>query len=113
MNKLIEQLIDFPTDRFTPFLDQLVRLKQDENPFLVTSVIGQELLKMGKYSASVSALDAALQIGTTSLLLKGSVLSALSSAHWGLGNIDKAITYMQQDLAVAKAIGQFGFCGIR
>jgi len=69
-------------------------------------VIGQELLKMGKHSASVLALDAALHIGTTSLLLKGSVLSALSSAHWGLGNVDKAITFMQQDLATAKAIGQ-------
>jgi len=36
---------------------------------------------------------------------RGSVFSALSSAHWALSQLDKAIGYMQQDLAVAKSLG--------
>ena len=46
-------------------------------------------------------------LGTCSLKLRGSVFSALSSAHWGLANTDKAVAYMQQDLAVAKSLGLF------
>lgn len=91
-------------DRFAPYVDQLVQMKQHENPFLVASIIGQELLKMCNYSASALALEAALRIGASNLRLRGSVLSALSSAHWGLGNIDQAIMYMQQDLTVARSL---------
>ncbi|KAH9641439.1 hypothetical protein HF086_006055 [Spodoptera exigua] len=36
---------------------------------------------------------------------RGSVFSALSSAHWALSQLDAAINYMQQDLAVAKSLG--------
>ena len=70
------------------------------------AVVGQELLAASHYSAAVGVLEAALQVGTCSLKLRGSVFSALSSAHWGLGNLDKAIYHMQQDLAVAKSLGQ-------
>jgi hypothetical protein len=52
-------------------------------------------------------LEAALKIGTCSLKLRGSVFSALSSAYWGLGNIDQAIKYMQKDLQVAKNLGKW------
>ena len=72
------------------------------------AVVGQELLAASHYSAAVGVLEAALQVGTCSLKLRGSVFSALSSAHWGLGNLDKAIYHMQQDLAVAKSLGQCG-----
>lgn len=92
-------------DQFAPYVDQLVQMKQHENPFLVASIIGQELLKMCNYSASALVLEAALRIGASNLRLRGSVLSALSSAHWGLGNIDQAIMYMQQDLTVARSLG--------
>lgn len=33
------------------------------------------------------------------------MFSALSSAHWALSQLDAAINYMQQDLAVAKSLG--------
>jgi tetratricopeptide (TPR) repeat protein len=39
-------------------------------------------------------------------ITRGSVFSALSSAHWALSQLDAAINYMQQDLAVAKSLGE-------
>lgn len=75
------------------------------------SVIGQELLQAGKYQSAVTVLESALRIGSCSLKLRGSVFSALSSAYWALNQLDKAIGYMQQDLAVAKSLGKLGsFC---
>lgn len=78
-----------------------------QSPFVVISVVGQELLQAGQYQAAVTVLEAALRIGTCSLKLRGSVFSALSSAYWALNQLDKAIGYMQQDLAVAKSLGEF------
>lgn len=69
-------------------------------------MIGQELLTAGHHTASVVVLEAALKIGTCSLKLRGSVFSALSSAHWSLGNTEKSTGYMQQDLEVAKTLGK-------
>ncbi|XP_074640463.1 tetratricopeptide repeat protein 28-like isoform X2 [Tubulanus polymorphus] len=98
-------------ERFGPIYDQLQKMKLDKSPFVIISVIGQEMLPYGFFAASVVILEAALRIGTCSLKLKGSVFSALSSAHWGLGSIDKAIAYMHQDLGVAKSLGdQLGEC---
>ncbi|XP_077995250.1 tetratricopeptide repeat protein 28-like [Glandiceps talaboti] len=88
-----------------PTYRQLEKMKLEKSPFVVISVIGQELLAAGYHSSSLVVLESALKIGTCSLKLRGSVFSALSSAHWGLGNTDKAISYMQQDLAVAKSLG--------
>jgi hypothetical protein len=85
----------------------LQKLKLNQSAFVIISVIGQELLAAGHYSAAVSMLEAALQIGTCSLKLRGSVFSALSSAYWGLGSIDTAISYMQHDLSVAKSLGRY------
>lgn len=77
---------------------------------MVISVIGQELLQAGQYHSAVTVLESALRIGTCSLKLRGSVFSALSSAYWALNQLDKAIGYMQQDLAVAKSLGtEFAF----
>lgn len=80
-------------------------MKLDKSPFVVVSVIGQELLTAGHHGASVVVLEAALKIGTCSLKLRGSVFSALSSAFWSLGNTEKSTGYMQQDLDVAKTLG--------
>nr|XP_002733822.1 PREDICTED: tetratricopeptide repeat protein 28-like [Saccoglossus kowalevskii] len=88
-----------------PTYKQLEKMKLEKSPFVVISVIGQELLAAGYHGSSLTVLESALKIGTCSLKLRGSVFSALSSAHWGLGNIDKAISYMQQDLSVAKSLG--------
>lgn len=81
-------------------------MKLDKSPFVVVSVIGQELLTAGHHGASVVVLEAALKIGTCSLKLRGSVFSALSSAYWSLGNTEKSTGYMQQDLDVAKTLGR-------
>ncbi|XP_062372772.1 tetratricopeptide repeat protein 28-like [Sardina pilchardus] len=94
-----------------PTYQQLQKMKLDRSPFVVVSVIGQELLSAGHHQASVVVLEAALRIGTCSLKLRGSVFSALSSAQWSLGNTEKSVSYMQQDLEVAKSLGdQSGEC---
>ncbi|XP_068143002.1 tetratricopeptide repeat protein 28 [Drosophila tropicalis] len=88
-----------------PTLQQLRTMQLQESPFVVSSVVGQELLQASQYQAAVAVLEAALRIGSCSLKLRGSVFSALSSAHWALNQLDQAIGYMQQDLAVAKSLG--------
>ncbi|KAL4617225.1 tetratricopeptide repeat protein 28-like [Arapaima gigas] len=94
-----------------PTYQQLQKMKLDKSPFVVVSVIGQELLSAGHQGASVVVLEAALKIGTCSLKLRGSVFSALSSAYWSLGNTEKSTSYMQHDLEVAKSLGdQTGEC---
>ena len=93
------------SDRFQPTYQQLQSMKLDKNAFVIISVIGQDLLASNYHSASVCVLESALRIGASSLKLRGSVFSALSSAHWGLKNTDQAIAYMQQDLSVAKSLG--------
>lgn len=84
-----------------PVYRQLQAMNFDKSPFVITSVVGQELLGAHHYAASVVVLESALRIGSCSLKLRGSVFSALSSAYWALNNLDKAIGYMQQDLQVS------------
>nr|XP_046230387.1 tetratricopeptide repeat protein 28 isoform X3 [Scatophagus argus] len=98
-------------DSLEPTYQQLQKMKLDKSPFVVVSVIGQELLTHGFHGASVVVLEAGLKIGTCSLKLRGSVFSALSSAYWSLGNAEKSMAYMQQDLEVTKTLGdQSGEC---
>ncbi|XP_034751934.1 tetratricopeptide repeat protein 28 isoform X2 [Etheostoma cragini] len=98
-------------DTLEPTYQQLQKMKLDKSPFVVVSVIGQELLTHGFHGASVVVLEAGLKIGTCSLKLRGSVFSALSSAYWSLGNAEKSVAYMQQDLEVTKTLGdQSGEC---
>ena len=88
-----------------PTYRQLQTMKLDKSPFVIISVIGQELLAQvikisltaglttlaiqAKYNAAVMVLESALKIGTCSLKLRGSVFSALSSAYWALNSLDK------------------------
>uniref|UniRef100_A0A667Z367 Tetratricopeptide repeat domain 28 n=1 Tax=Myripristis murdjan TaxID=586833 RepID=A0A667Z367_9TELE len=95
-------------DSLEPTYQQLQRMKLDKSPFVVVSVIGQELLTHSFHGASVVVLEAGLKIGTCSLKLRGSVFSALSSAYWSLGSTDKSMAYMQQDLEVTKTLGTGG-----
>lgn len=95
----------FLSDTLEPTYQQLQKMKLDKSPFVVVSVIGQELLTHGFHGASVVVLEAGLKIGTCSLKLRGSVFSALSSAYWSLGNAEKSMAYMQQDLEVTKTLG--------
>ena len=101
------------TDSLEPTYQQLQKMKLDKSPFVVVSVIGQELLTAGHHTASAVVLEAALKIGTCSLKLRGSVFSALSSAHWSLGNTEKSTGFMTQDLEVAKTLGEQGRGGSR
>ncbi|TKS84970.1 Tetratricopeptide repeat protein 28 [Collichthys lucidus] len=99
------------TNTLEPTYQQLQKMKLDKSPFVVVSVIGQELLTHSFHGASVVVLEAGLKIGTCSLKLRGSVFSALSSAYWSLGNTEKSMAYMQQDLEVTKTLGdQSGEC---
>ncbi|XP_033748780.1 tetratricopeptide repeat protein 28-like isoform X2 [Pecten maximus] len=106
LSGLVDTALKSPLkEKLGPVFHQLQKLKLNQSPFVIISVIGQELLASGHYSASVTMLEAALTIGTCSLKLRGSVFSALSSAYWGMGKIDGAITNMQHDLSVAKSLG--------
>lgn len=98
------------TESLEPTYQQLQKMKLDKSPFVVVSVIGQELLTAAHHTASVVVLESALKIGTCSLKLRGSVFSALSSAHWSLGNTEKSTGYMQQDLEVSKTLGKRQEC---
>lgn len=77
------------TGKFEPTFSQLETMKLHKSAFVVISVIGQELLAGGYYSAAVVVLESALKIGTTNIKLKGSVISALSSAYWALNSLEK------------------------
>ncbi|XP_075590272.1 uncharacterized protein LOC124497851 [Dermatophagoides farinae] len=88
-----------------PIYRQLQVMNFDKSPFVISSVVGQELLAASHYAAAVVVLESALQIGSCSLKLRGSVFSALSTAYWTLNDLDHAIDYMQQDLQVTRALG--------
>uniref|UniRef100_T1J2M9 Uncharacterized protein n=1 Tax=Strigamia maritima TaxID=126957 RepID=T1J2M9_STRMM len=88
-----------------PSYCQLQAMRLDKSPFVIISVIGQELLALNHYAAAIVVLESALRVSTCSLKLRGSVFSALSSAYWALNSLEKAISYMQQDLAVARTLG--------
>ncbi|KAJ8973013.1 hypothetical protein NQ317_004611 [Molorchus minor] len=103
---LVEASVKSPLrHHLEPTFQQLEVMKLDQSPFVLISVVGQELLAAGLYHSAVTVLESALRIGSCSLKLRGSVFSALSSAHWALNQLDKAIGYMQQDLAIAKSLG--------
>lgn len=99
LSGLVEASLKSPLRQtLEPTFRQLRAMKLDESPFVVISVVGQELLGGGQYKAAAAALEAALAIGTCSLKLRGSVYSALSSAYWALNLLDEAISYMLKDL---------------
>ncbi|PIK35007.1 putative tetratricopeptide repeat protein 28-like, partial [Apostichopus japonicus] len=105
---LIEATLKSPLkDTFEPIYNQLQSMKLDKSPFVIISVIGQELLAAGYHASSIGGFGICPENRYCSLKLRGSVFSALSSAHWGLGNTDQAIGFMQQDLAVAKSLVRF------
>lgn len=86
--------------KFQPKLEKFESLKLDKNPFIITSVIGQELQTANRMEPAVRILEAARAIGTDSLKLEASLLQALGRVHWILGNTDKALEYMEKDLSI-------------
>ena len=86
------------TGNFQPKLEKFESLKLDKNPFIITSVIGQELQSANRPQSAVKVLEAARAIGTESLKLEASLLQALGRVHWLLGNTERALEYMEKDL---------------
>ena len=91
-----------------PIYRQLHSMQLDKSPFVVTSVVGQELLADKHLHAAVVVLESSLRIGTCSMKLRGSVYSALSTAYWELGETEKALQFMQSDLQVSQTQKQSG-----
>lgn len=81
-------------------------MKLDKNPFVITALVGQELLNTGHFEASMKVLEAAREIGTDSSKLMASLMQALGRVHWLLKNTDKAFSYMEQDLKINESTGE-------
>jgi hypothetical protein len=92
-----------------PTFRQLEAMKLDKSPFVIISVVGQELLGVSQYAAAVIVLEAALRIGTCSLKLRGSVFSALSSAYWALNSLDKVHRLQGHEAGLLPSVFMF-FC---
>ncbi|VDM27112.1 unnamed protein product [Toxocara canis] len=73
--------------------------------FVVVSAIGEELLTIGNTADAIAILNTALEIDSSSLTLKHSVVGALSRAHYELGNFRKAIDYLDIQLEIAQQLG--------
>jgi len=94
-----------------PIYRQLQAMQLDKSPFVLTSVVGQELLSEKHLPAAVVILESSLRIGTCSMKLRGSVYSSLATAYWQLGNLEKALQFMMSDMQVSKSLGdQLGEC---
>ncbi|XP_032226539.2 tetratricopeptide repeat protein 28 isoform X2 [Nematostella vectensis] len=106
LNTLLDAALKSPLkDSLQPTCDQLKTMRLDKSPFVMISLIGQELLSLNYLQAAVGCLEAALKIGTCGLKLRGSVISALSTAYWKMGNVTKAMEYMKQDLETSQSLG--------
>ncbi|XP_026681631.1 tetratricopeptide repeat protein 28 [Diaphorina citri] len=97
LSGLIEASMKSPLrSTLEPTFQQLEAMNLERSPFVLISVVGQELLGAGagNYTCAVQVLEAALKIGTCSLKLRGSVFSALSSAYWALNSLDKVSKHL-------------------
>lgn len=97
---VVYAMSSLPPVKFQPKLEKFEGLKLDKNPFIITSVIGQELQTANRMEPAVRILEAARAIGTDSPKLEASLLQALGRVHWILGNTDKALEYMEKDLSI-------------
>eukprot|EP00794_Sanderia_malayensis_P018811 gene18811-20707_t len=105
LQTLIEAGLKSPLQAtLSSLIDQLGGMGFEHNPFIITSIIGQELLSVKEVYPAITVLESALQIGTKDAKLKGSVFSALSSAHWKTGNTKRAMRYMEEDLNTAQEL---------
>lgn len=69
-------------------------------PFIVLAVLGQELLARGHVQHAIVVLESALKIDFDNKKLRGSVLSAVSHAHYCLGEYEKAVNYMKKEYEI-------------
>ena len=71
------------------------------NPFIMCSIIGQEVLSAGSALTALPILQAAESVGTDNAKLKASLSAALGTAHWKTGNHETALVYMQRAMDMA------------
>ena len=100
MRTLVKLQLIFPVDNFEPKLKQFQELKLEKTPFIVVSLVGQELLSSSRLDQSLRMLEAARSIGTDSARLEASLLQTLGHAYWQSGNVSQALEYMERNLTV-------------
>ncbi|VDI68397.1 Hypothetical predicted protein [Mytilus galloprovincialis] len=84
LSGLVDSALKSPLkEKLGPTFQQLQKLKLHQSPFVIISVIGQELLAAGLYGSSIAMLEAALQIGD--LQFKVTRLCVLSPQQCTLG----------------------------
>ena len=87
------------------FIDNLSRLEESNlsnNAFVICSLIGQDLQRVKHHQAAIDVLESALEIGTNSSKLRGSVLACLGSAYWAVGERDQAKRNMKEELLLCQ-----------
>ena len=109
-NQLELELSFVYAGNFGPKYEKFESLKLEKNPFIITSVIGQELQSVNRPECAVKILEAARCIGTDSLKLEASLMQALGRVHWLLGNTDKALFYMEKDLEINSSLKDYAGC---
>lgn len=107
---LFEALVDSALDSeqfkagFEPKYNTLKSLDLHKQPFVVVSVLGQELLAKDCVQHSAIVLESALKmenkLGNANRKLISSVLSTLSYAYSLMKNYEKAISYMKEELEI-------------
>lgn len=89
---------------FEPKFNKLKSLHMDKDPFVVVSVLGQDVLAKGHDDYATVILESALKIGTDKRRLLGSVLSTISYAYCVRREFDKAIIYMKTELEIEEEV---------
>ncbi len=85
---------------------ELIGLDLHNSPFVIMTVVGQELLAVDLVHDAIRVLELALRVDSNSLKLKLTVLSTLSLAYWKLNDHKKAAEFMHQDLNMAIELGK-------
>ena len=80
------------------------------DPFAITSVIGQALEKANRPEHAVKILEVAHSIGTENLKSRALLMHVLGRVHWGLSNTEKAFFYMEKDLELSTTLDDHASC---
>ncbi|CBY34404.1 unnamed protein product, partial [Oikopleura dioica] len=83
-------------------IQRLQQKNLSENPFLVLSMIGQDLHRAKHHQAAIDVLECALDLNATSIKLRGTVLNSLGAAYWAVGERDSATSKMKEELILCR-----------
>lgn len=91
----------------------LKSLHLDKDPFIVVSILGQDVLAKGHSNHAIIILESALKIGTDKRRLMSSVFSTISYAYCMRKEYDKAIINMEKELEIEdEALDIIGQCRV-